>query len=666
MGGPEPAGAEGSPVTSSVTAGPGPLSPGGTKTEWPTGIVLAVLLVLLGAAVGVGLRPDPAPATTAGRFAAADGFRGFTTFTAGSEHAAAMVENARSTGPQTDSSVPQGLWASIDRRPATAGTTAHWWREGVVVTGFSRPAQRYRLRSIGGDGVRLAGQEWGTDGIALSPALLELPADVSAGRQWGSHGRALAGPTGDLLGYTNTSTAGRPQAAAEADDGCLEVHSATTLSPLTPAGEPSADPTSGPTGSTGTGDTTTGGATAGDATAGSTWTETNLWCPGRGVVASDGNFRGTGFDFGTLSPSPTPDLSDAALTEAGPLTGDPSSWRSGPLRLEGGDDTFGSRDGRIDTAARLIARDGTGALHVVNGGGQDVNTLTPLATHRLWAHGWLHPGGSVTGVADVGRLVLVTTSERRLRCYDYAGRLHWSAELPDLSVTSPVAPTRGVLVVTTVRGDVLGYDTRTGALRWRQHLSISVDAPTAVGNTVVVVGGTDGSLTAFDADGSRLWQQEAGTVSPATVIVRDAAVSITYGQLQARDLRTGALRWTRTGLGATDALRVLAGSPAILDAGGVRSFSVADGTLRWNHRVAGVTDAVSLDDTGDRAGSLVLGEDAVVALSSTGRETARWALATPLGDSGRLFLGSGQVWALGAPEQTLAGTWIGPRAPGPS
>lgn len=172
-------------------------------------------------------------------------------------------------------------------------------------------------------------------------------------------------------------------------------------------------------------------------------------------------------------------------------------WKHGALQLEGGDDTFGHQDGEVSTSGQLLARDSTGAGHVLNSGGRDVNTLTPLNTGQLWVHGWLHPGGSVTGIAAPGRLVVVATSERQLRCYDYAGRLHWSAQLPDLAVTSPAVLSQGRLLVATVSGDVLGFDTRTGAQLWRQRVSGAIDSTPAVGDGVALVGTADGSLTAL-------------------------------------------------------------------------------------------------------------------------------------------------------------------------
>ena len=607
------------------------------RRGWVSGVLVSLLLVVLGAAVGFGLQPDPAPSPPASRLVPSEASRGFTTFTEGKDSAAAMVENALLTGPQTDSSVPQALWQTVDHRPSAAGPTAHWWREGVVVTGFSRPAQRYRLRLIGTDGVRLAGQEWGVLGISFSPALLELPGDVHAGQSWTSQGRALAEPTTRLLGYANASSAVAPPDRADAEAGCLQVRSTTTLQPEGDAG------------------------TNGDVAPTDRWTETNLWCPDRGVVASSGDFRGTAFAFTRLSSSLPRDLTTAALTEANAPSSDPTTWKHGALRLEGGDDTFGHQDAEVSTSGRLIARDSTGAVHVLNSGGRDVNTLTPLATGQLWAHGWLHPGGSVTGLAAPGRLVVLATSERRLQSYDYAGRLHWSARLPDLAITSPVVLPRGRLLVTTVSGDVLAFDTRTGARLWQQRVPGSIDVVPSVGDGVALIGAADGSLTALSlSDGVQLWQRDVATVGPQSVITDGLAVSSTYGQLQARDLHTGVLRWSRTGLGATDDLRVLGGSPVILSRAGARSFRSSDGAPGWQRE----GDFVDATDFG--GATLLLGTTQIIAVDDSGRTLAQWPLAAPVGPTGRLLTGPGQVWAIGTRNSTLSGTWVGPDRPGPS
>lgn len=606
------------------------------RQGWVSGLLVSTLLVLLGAAVGFGLQPGPAPSPASSRLVPVEASRGFTTFSEGEDSAAAMVENALLTGPQTESSVPQALWQTVDHRPSDAGPTAHWWREGVVVTGFSHPAQRYRMRLIGTDGVRLAGQEWGALGIAFSPALLELPGDVHAGQRWTSQGRALADPTTRLLGYANSSSADQPPDRADAAAGCLQVRSTTTLQP-----EAGADPD-------------------GDAASNNRWTEINLWCPDRGVVASSGNFRGTAFAFTRLGSNPTVDLTSAALTEATAPSVDPRTWKHGPLRLEGGDDTFGDLDGEVSTSGHLLARDSTGAVHVLNSGGRDVNTLTPLDTGQLWAHGWLHPGGSVTGLAATGRLVVTATSERRLHSYDYAGRLHWSAQLPDLAVTSPVVLPHGRLLVATISGDVLAFDTRTGAQLWRQRVSGSIDSMPSVGDGVVLIGTAEGSLIALNVrDGVQLWQRDVATVGPQSVITDGLAVSSTYGQLQARDVHTGTLRWSRTGLGATDELTVLHGSPVVLSKAGARSFRSRDGTPGWRRQ----GEFVDATDFGDA--SLLLGRTEIIAVDGSGATLAQWPLASPAGPNGRLLTGPGQVWAIGSVDATLSGTWVGPVRPGP-
>lgn len=144
------------------------------------------------------------------------------------------------------------------------------------------------------------------------------------------------------------------------------------------------------------------------------------------------------------------------------------------------------------------------------------------------------------------------------------------------------------------------------------------------------------------------------------MITDGLAVSSTYGQLQARDVRTGILRWSRTGLGAIDDLRVLRGSPVILSRAGARSFRSSDGTPGWQR------EGEFVDATDFGGASLLLGRTGIIAVDGSGATLAQWPLAAPAGPTGRLLTGPGQVWAIGTADTTLSGTWVGPDRPGPS
>ena len=367
--------------------------------------MLTAMLIVFAIAAGVGLRPPPLPAVAASRFVPLDAERGFASFDEGSDQAPAMVENALLSPDQVATEVPAATWQAIEGAPDHSSEAAYWWRESLVVTGFTAPAQRYRIRSVGPDGVGLAGQEWGGNGIVMSPALRELSADVHAGDRWTSSGRALADPIADLLTYRNSSTAAAPPRPGRRR--CR-----------LPAGH-------------------------------------------LGDPAAPGFLRWRGRNRRRRPTDTRPHRRGATPISA--PTSSPSGWKQGPLRLEAGDDTFGALTGQISTDARYLARDSTGAVRLSDPSGRDVQTLTPLQTHRLWLH----------------------------------VRLHWTAALPDLAVTSPLVLRNGRLLIATVTGDVLLLDSRTGEQIWRQRLSSSISQPPSTGSGVVVIGTVDGSATAL-------------------------------------------------------------------------------------------------------------------------------------------------------------------------
>jgi outer membrane protein assembly factor BamB len=160
----------------------------------------------------------------------------------------------------------------------------------------------------------------------------------------------------------------------------------------------------------------------------------------------------------------------------------------------------------------------------------------------------------------------------------------------------------GLVVVGTIKGEVLAYDT-SGKLVWTQVLGGEVIAPPAVSNKVVVVRTSDGRIFGLNAeDGKRRWvfqrappalllRTEAGVLA----LGRDVVAGYPNGKLIALDIDDGKLTWevsVSLPRGATELERIadVAGLPA-LDGnnicagafqGKVACFEISSRNMSWS------------------------------------------------------------------------------------
>ena len=118
----------------------------------------------------------------------------------------------------------------------------------------------------------------------------------------------------------------------------------------------------------------------------------------------------------------------------------------------------------------------------------------------------------ISGVAVAGNRLFVGAGGY-LAAYDATGATNCTKAVPRIchplwALTAPDAPaTDGPPVVSGntlfVRGltNVVAFDVATGARRWETSPTVSVASNPAVANGVLFVGGSDGRLYAFDANG---------------------------------------------------------------------------------------------------------------------------------------------------------------------
>ncbi|WP_375424880.1 PQQ-binding-like beta-propeller repeat protein [uncultured Friedmanniella sp.] len=595
------------------------------RTSWVVAFVVPALLVWFGAAVHRPLQAAEPVRSTAASFLPADATRQSVEVTQQGRTTPAMEESARFSGSVITSAMSPAAFTSLDP-PAEGLAAASWWREALVPAGVDSPS-RYRIRSVGTDGVWLKVQDWEDLGISFQ-RFLELPADVAVGRTWSSAGSAVARPVTRQLTYRNTSRAVAPSDPGRASQGCLQVESTTSL---------------------------TGGKMP------EAWNETNLWCPGLGVVDSRGSFRGEAYVVAPAGSSPAVtdlDLRQPALDLSGL-----DRWTVRPEKLLAGDATFGGDTATVFTGTRPVVA-ANGEISYAPYGAGDLSGLTPLGPGNLWAHWWARPGGAVVAVTSIGSLVLVTTTDRRLTAYGAGGSFRWSVALDDVAVVAPVVAGRDRVAVGTVSGEVAVFDLRSGVRLWRDQLAHGVHQALAADGSVLVAVDAGPTLTAWDlGTGRRRWQFDAPSVYVTGLVVGSGAVVLgTNGSLLAYDPATGRRRWERpVGFGLSGV--VAASGQVWVEVGdALQARSTTSGDVLWS--LPG-TSAAATDCTAagpDSATAFAFSGTDLVALDDAGTVRDRWPLRAPATDVRVAGCGLGRVWvtSYAADDATLQVESVGP------
>ena len=563
------------------------------RLGWLAGVLTLVLLAGFGVLLGAPSTAATLPETAASTFVPADATRGSVTLRLGDTGATAELSDARLAARAVPGVVSPTAYATVAPE-VRAGSDVAWFREAVVPVDPSLPA-RYRYRAVDARGVWLVVQDWDEAGFTFD-GLLELPADVAVGRTWTSTGTARARATAGTSTFRRTSTASTPDDEARAAAGCLTVASRTAL--------------------TGPRD--------------QVWTESTLWCPGKGAVAGTGTVDGRAYAV-TSGGTPEP-VSDADLAETPWDPTGVAGWRLQTRPLLAGDPTFGLVDASgtavVDPArAPVVTDDGLVTFPTFEGG--DLAGLVPRGP-ALWAHWWARPGGQVTSLATVGSLVVAPTTAHRVSAYRAGRTLAWNASLDDVAVAPPL-PIDGAVVVASVSGELTSLDARTGTARWTTAVGGGVHTPLAAGDGVVVTADTGSRVTAWDlATGAQRWHvDDAANPWATTLAVADGEVVVAGGgTLTAYGVADGRRRWVReAGLGLTSVTVV--GDALWLGVGkDLQAWALTDGRLRWSMPGAQpLTTAASRCEAppGSSLG-LARGEGRLLAVGADGTTRGSWSL----------------------------------------
>ena len=394
-------------------------------------------------------------------------------------------------------------------------------------------------------GLELRVAAWTDRFLAFRPGLLVLPSDVRDGQTWTVAGIATVGtgstPSGELpYAAEFTATAGDP--------GCVAV--AMSLS-------------------VGSGDDPT------------TTTSSTTWCAGRGMTSGSDDTR-------TLTAVARAPLWQR-LGRAVPTQASTTGPRGGPTRQ----DMNGLPPMAITPRLPPVVLPGPMLVYANNVGGDLIaRGWSDGTSNARWA---AHPGGAITGLIAIGRVVVAATTERTLVAYGDQGEFLWQATLSDAGQV-PLASLVGVgslVVVATLDGEVRAYEAETGSLAWEQRLPNEVRLPMQVTDAGVTVLDQAGNLRTYAADGTVVHDL---SVDPpeSFAVAGDLSVvaSRMDGIVRAYRLADNALAWRSPVAGARNAIRPVGDLAVIQRGDDLTALRTADGTLAWTRPMRVTTSAV--------------------------------------------------------------------------
>jgi outer membrane protein assembly factor BamB len=252
---------------------------------------------------------------------------------------------------------------------------------------------------------------------------------------------------------------------------------------------------------------------------------------------------------------------------------------------------------------------------------------TPIAVKTLWQANIGNSQQSIFIPAVTSEGIYAAAADGTIvRLEAGSGKQVWRINAGE-RLSGGVGADRNLLLVASVKGDVLAFGVN-GAPLWKAQISSEVlSAPQVAGN-VVVVRSADGRIFGLDAkDGKRKWYYQRAT--PALTVRSPAGISIAKnvvyagfagGKLVAINLDNGGVRWEATVAlprGTTELERVtdVIGLPvvtqrevcAVAYQGRIGCFDLANGQSIWGRDMSS-TSGLSMDArhvfTSDVAGAV--------------------------------------------------------------
>jgi len=440
---------------------------------------------------------------------------------------------------------------------------------------------------------------YGAFTLVFDPPLLEVPADVHDGQQWSSHGDAV--PGGGVT-YTGTTK------ATDAGHGCFRFTGRFVFA-------------------------------SGTSTVSQPFDQ--KWCPGRGQLP-----------YAPAAPTGWTGSTEPLATKA--VTDDASGWTARPLPLvvAGSLTDLDGAGGPMAIALDLppVALPG-GAMAVVDARSGDVWGLTPASGSMVRA--WIgHPGGDVTTIGSTGGATVVTTAHREALSYGEHGQWLWTARLPDVDLTTPLAVDADHVVLTTVLGDVLALDPHDGHRAWTGSMSDQVELTPVTDGDHVAATDIAGQLSLFDVDtGDTAWTVDLPAPADAIGIVGDSVVVVMGGTVGSFSLADGGRSWTAadddTGPGTTVA--DVGGTVVVATDASTVGYDARTGRRRWS--TSGATSSSALGDL-----LLQQTDGRLVARDGDGHVAGRWSVSNHVSESTYLVPNGTGAWAMdGIGDATVVG-----------
>ena len=184
------------------------------------------------------------------------------------------------------------------------------------------------------------------------------------------------------------------------------------------------------------------------------------------------------------------------------------------------------------------------------------------------------------------------------------------------------------VIVAGANGDIARVEAADGRQVWRIKAGTGLTAGVGTDGNVIVVGGADGVLMAFDMDGKALWKSQLSSeILSAPAVGQGIVVARSIdNRIVGIDAATGQKKWT---VQRTSPALTLRTAPGMLvhntdvivaqPAGKLGSFLLATGAPRWEVEVGSARGATELERVTDIGGAPVIFESDVCAVAYQGR-----------------------------------------------
>ena len=184
------------------------------------------------------------------------------------------------------------------------------------------------------------------------------------------------------------------------------------------------------------------------------------------------------------------------------------------------------------------------------------------------------------------------------------------------------------LYVVNADGALARLDAASGRETWRVKAGSDITSSAGSDGSVVAVGAAKGAVLAFDADGKQLWKAQASSEVLTAPVVGQGVVVVRSvdNRIVGFDAKTGERKWTVQRATPALTLRnapgmVLGGANVYVaqPGGKLLALTAATGVVRWEIVVSEPRGATELERVSDIAGTPVVFEGEVCAVTYQGK-----------------------------------------------